>query len=107
MSGKSFVMNNSIENLLEPRTDKNGRLFIKDTRISVNFIARFWRMGFGAEKIIEEYPHLSPAGIYAALAFYFANRERMDTEIDEEIEAEKRLKFEYNQVKKRRRKEAA
>ncbi|CAN5227805.1 hypothetical protein BH20ACI1_BH20ACI1_19710 [soil metagenome] len=84
-------MSNSIENLLEPRADKNGRLFIKGTRISVNFIARFWRMGIGAEEIIEDYEHLAPEGVYAALTYYFANREELDAEIDAEIEEERRL----------------
>lgn len=84
-------MNKSIDKLLETRADKKGRLFIKGTRISVNFIARFWRMGIGAEEIIENYEHLAPEGVYAALTYYFANREELDAEIDAEIEEENRL----------------
>lgn len=97
-------MNISIENLLEPRADKNGRLFIRGTRISVNFIARFWRLGVGAEEIIEDYPHIPPAGVYAALAYYFANRENLDAEIDAEIDAEDRLIEEHRRIKRRKEK---
>ncbi len=95
----------SVENLLEPRADKGKKLFIKGTRISVNFIARFWRLGVGAEEIIAEYPHIPPAGVYAALAHYFANREILDTEIDNEIEEEKRLLAEHNRLKQQHQKE--
>ena len=91
----------SVENLLEPRADKAGKLFIKGTRISVNFIARFWRLGIGAEEIIAEYPHIPPAGVYAALAYYFANREMLDAEIESEIEEEKRLLAEHNRLRQR------
>jgi uncharacterized protein (DUF433 family) len=37
-----------------------------------------------AEEIAEQYPHINLAQIYAALAYYHANR----TEIDRELEAE-------------------
>lgn len=86
----------SINKLLEKNNSK-GKFFIKNTRISINFIARCWRSGLGAEKIITEYPHIPPAGVYAALAYYFANRETLDAEINVEIEEEKRLRFEHNQ----------
>lgn len=95
----------SIENLLELRADKSGRLFIKGTRISVNFIARWWRLGYGAEEIIADYPDISPEGVYAALAFYFANREALDAEIEAEIEEEKRLLAEHNQKRRKLQKE--
>ncbi len=98
-------MNVTLESLLESRIEKGGKLFIRGTRISVNFIARFWRMGVGAEKIIEEYPHIPPAGIHAALAYYFANQTNLDIEIDKEIAEEKRFKSDF--LKTNRQKEAA
>lgn len=94
----------SINKLLE-KNNRKGMFFIKNTRISVNFIARCWRSGLGAEEIIAEYPHIPPAGVYAALAYYFANRETLDTEIKVEIEEEKRLGFEHNQRQAQTRKE--
>jgi uncharacterized protein (DUF433 family) len=45
-------------------------------------------LGIGAEKIISNYPHIPPAKVYAALAYYFANREVLDAEINAEIEME-------------------
>lgn len=94
----------SINKLLE-KNNKKGKFFIKNTRISVNFIARYWRSGLGAEEIIAEYPHISPAGVYAALAHYFANREVLDAEIEAEIEEEKRLICSHNQMRRKLQKE--
>lgn len=94
-----------LDNLLETKSGKGGKLFIKDTRISVSFIVRCWRSGFGAEEIIAEYPNIPPAGVYAALAHYFANREVLDMEINAEIEEEKRLRFEYSQGTRKPQKE--
>ena len=37
-----------------------------------------------AEEIVEQYPHINLSQIYAALAYYYANRD----EIDRELEAE-------------------
>ncbi len=73
-------MSISIENLLEPRADQKGRLFIKGTRISVHNVAIWWKMGINADEIAYRWG-LSLAGVYAALAFYFANRNKIDKEI--------------------------
>ena len=45
-----------------------------------------WRQGHAAEEIAGIYEHLDLAGIYAALAYYFANREAVDATIDAEAE---------------------
>lgn len=44
------------------------------TRITVGRIATLWKQGLSAEDIQNEYPHLELAKIYAALAYYHANR---------------------------------
>ena len=36
------------------------------------------------ECIVENYPHLTLAGVHAALAYYYANRAEIDVEIAEE-----------------------
>jgi hypothetical protein len=56
-------------------------------------------LGIGAEKIISNYPHIPPAKVYAAFAYYFANREVLDAEINAEIEMERRHKAEKNRLK--------
>jgi uncharacterized protein (DUF433 family) len=55
-----------------------GRLRIDGTRITVGRIAVLYRQGQTAEDISQTYPHLAISGIYAALAYYHANREEID-----------------------------
>jgi uncharacterized protein (DUF433 family) len=48
-------------------------------------IAGWHQLGIPPEKIAANYGHLSVAQVYAALAYYYANR----AEIDDDIAAEK------------------
>jgi uncharacterized protein (DUF433 family) len=63
-----------------------GRLRIDGTRITVLQIAVLYKQGYSAERIADEYPHLTMAQVYAALAHYHANQE----EIEADLEAERR-----------------
>ncbi|MBE9245710.1 DUF433 domain-containing protein [Microcystis aeruginosa LEGE 00239] len=51
---------------------------IAGTRITVGRIATLWKQGLNAEAIQNEYPHIELAKIYAALAYYHANREEIE-----------------------------
>lgn len=64
---------------------------IAGTRVTVQRIVVWHQMGMNAEAIIAEIPHLNLAQIYAALAYYYANRERIDVEIAKEAEEYDRL----------------
>lgn len=61
-----------------------GRLRIDGTRITINQIAVLHKQGLDAEEIADQYPYLSLAQVYAALAHYHANQ----GEIDSDLEAE-------------------
>jgi len=37
--------------------------------------------GMSPEKIVEEFPHLTLAQVYAALAYYHANKDRIEADI--------------------------
>ena len=58
-----------------------GRLRIDGTRITVQRIATLYQQGQDADEIARTYPHLSLGKIYAALAFYHANRAEIDAEL--------------------------
>jgi len=62
-----------------PRTC-GGRPRISGTRITVQFIIKEIRVGVTPEEILENKPHLTLAGIYAAIAYYWANKELLDAE---------------------------
>jgi uncharacterized protein (DUF433 family) len=54
----------------------------------VRRVVVLYQQGLAAEEITAEIPHLTLAQVYAALAYYHANREEMDSDIAaEEAEA--------------------
>jgi uncharacterized protein (DUF433 family) len=62
-----------------------GRPRIADTRLPVATIAIAWQQGHTPEEMVDElFGGVSLAGIHAALAYYFANREAIDASIAEE-----------------------
>lgn len=58
-----------------------GRLRIDGTRITVLHIATLFQQGLGAEEIADQYPHLTLAQVYAALAYFHANRAEVEAEL--------------------------
>ncbi len=56
-----------------------GRLRIDGTRITVHRIATVYKQGQSAEEIAQTYPHLSLGQVYAALAYYHANRAEIES----------------------------
>ena len=77
-----------------------GRLRIDGTRITVNQIAVWYLQGYTAEEIADQYPQLSLAQVYAALAYYHANTEEIETALAQEQTEAKQLEQEYRQTLK-------
>lgn len=66
-----------------------GRPRIAGTGVSVRRVVVWYKLGFTPEEIAERIGHLSLAQIHAALAYYHANRERIEADLAaEEGEAE-------------------
>ena len=93
-------MNNSIENLLNPVSHRQNRMCVKGTATTVHRIARWWRTGMTADEIAADYEHLTLAGVHAALAYYFINREKIDAEIEADIMEERRIISEHSRHKR-------
>jgi uncharacterized protein (DUF433 family) len=79
-----------IGDIIQTRQDyREGRPFIAGTGMSVGRIAVLWKEGLSAEQIVDEKPPLTLAQVHAALAYYFANRDKIDADLialDEEYE---------------------
>ena len=58
--------------------DERGVAWIDDTNVKVVEVVLDHVQGNSPEHIHEEYPHLALAQIYAALAYYYDNRQEMD-----------------------------
>jgi uncharacterized protein (DUF433 family) len=85
MSASSLV---DIGRLIVSRPGVNGgRACLAGTGMSVRAVAVRHMQGQTAEQILEAFPDLDLARIHAALAYYFANKEA----IDADLEADQRL----------------
>jgi uncharacterized protein (DUF433 family) len=63
---------------------RNGRLIIMGTGTSVRRMVILYKQGASAEEIVRRMSHLSLAQVYAALAYYHANRNEIEAELAEE-----------------------
>ena len=66
---------------------QGGRPCIAGTRMMVRTVAVQHMQGLNAEEILDEFPHLELGQVYAALAYYYANKD----EIEADLEANRRL----------------
>ncbi|MEA5504612.1 DUF433 domain-containing protein [Halotia wernerae UHCC 0503] len=62
----------------------NGRPRITGTRISVQRIATWYKMGLNAEEIVERMGNLTLVQVYVALTYYHANREEVEAYLSAE-----------------------
>lgn len=68
------------------QVDDHGVAWIDDTNVKViEVVLDKLAHGSSAEEIHFQYPHLSLAQIYAALAFYHDHQSEMDDEIDRRL----------------------
>jgi uncharacterized protein (DUF433 family) len=66
--------------------DDRGIASVIGSRVKVmHLIASQRANGWSAEQLCAEYPHLQPAQVYAALAYYHANKSEVDRQIDESV----------------------
>ena len=63
---------------------RGGRPRIAGTGVSVMRIAIWYKMGLTPEEIAAEIPHLTLAGVYAALTYYHRCKDEIEADIAEE-----------------------
>jgi uncharacterized protein (DUF433 family) len=73
----------------------DGRLRIEGTRITVNQIVVLYKQGYSPEEIADQYPHLSLAQVYTALAYYHANKEEIEADLAAEKQEAEQLEQKY------------
>ena len=61
-----------------------GKPRINGHRVGVHRVAGWWKLGLSIEEIGEELSTLSPAEIFAALAYYHLNKAEIDGYLEEE-----------------------
>ncbi len=60
---------------------RGGRAHVTGPGVTVLRIVGWYKLGLSPEEIAEEFGHLTLAQVHAALAYYHANREEIDTAI--------------------------
>ena len=80
---------------------KSGTPHIAGTGVTVRTIVRWYQLGMSAEEITAEYPHLSLAQVYGALAYYHANRAEMDAHMAAEEAESDRLEQAHLRLQQR------
>ena len=63
---------------------RNGQPCIAGTGVTVQRVVRWYKLGLNPEEIADRVGHLSLAQVYAALAYYHANRKQLDADMDQE-----------------------
>lgn len=81
------------------RTDEHGAVRVGDTRVSLESVVSAFDRGSSAEEIVESFPKLDLATVYATLAYVLTNRQRVDEyllrrkESIQELQAEAEQRF--------------
>ena len=71
------------------RTDDHGVIRIGETRVLLELVIHAYYMGETPEGIVDSYPSLTTADVYAVIGYYLAHREEIDTYVrqrDEQAE---------------------
>jgi uncharacterized protein (DUF433 family) len=77
-----------ISSLISRRPEiRGGRPCIAGTGVTVRRIAQWHNMGLIPEEIARKFGHLSLAQVHAALAYYYANKQEIDADIEAEEQA--------------------
>jgi uncharacterized protein (DUF433 family) len=85
------VKKSSIGNLIVRDSNiRGGRPIIAGTGVTVRRIIGWYKLGLSPEEIADRVGHLSLAQVYAALTYYHANKDELETDIAaEEAEADR------------------
>ena len=74
---------------------RRGRPCLRGTGLTVHAIAAAYLMGLSAEEIWQQNPDLDRSLFYAALAYYFANREQIEADLERDEKDGERLAAKY------------
>jgi uncharacterized protein (DUF433 family) len=77
---------------------RSGRPILAGTGVSVHSIVIRYKWGQTPEEIADQFGHLSLAQVYAALAYYHANREEIEADLEQEDKLYDRLASEHERI---------
>lgn len=60
-----------------------GRPIVRGTRVTVQAVAGYHKLGLSADEILTALPHLTPAQVYEALSYYYDHADEIEQEMRE------------------------
>jgi uncharacterized protein (DUF433 family) len=86
-----------LDSLIDTSPDVRGeRPCIAGTGVTVRRVVQWDRLGHSPEDIADRIGHLSLAQIYAALAYYHANRDAIEADLSEEASRKQTLTAQHS-----------
>jgi uncharacterized protein (DUF433 family) len=81
---------------------RGGKPIIIGTGVTVHRIVSWYKLGLTPEEIIDRmgHPKLDLAKIYAALSYYHANKEEIETDLSTELAEADKFEQEWRQSKR-------
>ncbi|KAB2865714.1 MAG: DUF433 domain-containing protein [Anaerolineae bacterium] len=76
------------------RQDPSGKIRVGGTRVLLELVIHAFQSGETAEGIVDSYPSLSLADVYAVLAYYLNHRAEIDTYVQQADAAVERIQQE-------------
>jgi uncharacterized protein (DUF433 family) len=80
----------------------NGRPRIAGTGVTVQRVVGWYKLGLTAEEVADEIEHLTLAQVYAALTYYHANRDEIETALAAEVEVAAQLEKHHYRTENRK-----
>jgi uncharacterized protein (DUF433 family) len=93
-------MSNDIGSLITSPETPQGKPLIAGTGITVHRIVILYKQGYSPEQIADEYEHITLAQVYAALAYYHANQQEIETDLAAEDAEIKRIENAHKNIRK-------
>lgn len=75
------------------RTDEHGAIRVGNTRVLLELLIHAYYLGETPEGIVDSYPSLTTADVYAVIGYYLANREEIDAYVRQrDVQVEETLR---------------
>ena len=77
------------------RSTEDGTILVADSRVSLDTVLHHYKLGASAEQIIQKFPSLELADVYASITYYLQHEESVEQYLREEerkaVEVQKKI----------------
>lgn len=66
------------------RSTEDGTILVADSRVSLDSVLHHYKLGASAEQIVQKFPSLELADVYASITYYLQHEESVEHYLREE-----------------------